>query len=108
MTELRPAARRLVAGWVLVVVPLLTFGFGWLLWHLPDIVRKTWAALEVQADQLARAWQAVDVAVVLLSAISMVCSCCRCSGLAVLFWRLAISGSCVHRMARVERVGRDK
>ena len=36
VAELRPAARRLVAGWVLVVVPLLAFGFGWLLWHLPD------------------------------------------------------------------------
>ena len=49
VTELRPAARRLVAGWVLVVVPLLTVGLGWLLWHLPAIVEQTWAALQVQA-----------------------------------------------------------
>ncbi len=41
---------------MLVVVPLLTLGFGWLLWHLPVIVQQTWAALQVQADQLAKAW----------------------------------------------------
>jgi putative peptide zinc metalloprotease protein len=101
VAELRPAARRLVAGWVLVVVPLLAFGFGWLLWHLPEIVRNTWAALEVQADQLVGAWQSADVAVVLLSAISTVLLVLPLLGLAVLFWRLAmLLGHAVHRMTR--------
>ena len=31
VTELRPRTRRVVTGWVLVVVPTLAIGFGWLL-----------------------------------------------------------------------------
>jgi putative peptide zinc metalloprotease protein len=104
VTELRPAARRLVAGWVLVVVPLLAFSFGWLLWHLPVIVRNTWAALGVQTDQLVQAWQAAEVAVVLLSVISMVLLVLPLLGIAVLLWRLAtLLGRSVLRMARPEQ-----
>jgi putative peptide zinc metalloprotease protein len=91
VTELRPAARRLVAGWVLVVVPLLTAGLGWLLWHLPAIVEQSWAALQVQADQAVRAWQARDVAVVVLSVISVALLVLPLLGLAVLFWRMVAS-----------------
>ena len=100
MTELRPGARRLVAGWVLVVVPLLTLGFGWLLWHLPVIVQQTWAALQVQADQLAKAWHARDVAVVALSVISVALLVLPLLGIVVLFWRMTVSlGRALERLA---------
>jgi putative peptide zinc metalloprotease protein len=90
VAELRPYARRLVVGWVLVVVPLLTFAFGWLLWHLPLIVERTWTALGVQADQIGRAWGDRDVAVVVLSAISVALLALPLLGLAVLFGRLTM------------------
>ena len=100
VTELRPGARRLVAGWVLVVVPLLTLGFGWLLWHLPVIVQQTWAALQVQADQLAKAWHARDVAVVALSVISVALLVLPLLGIVVLFWRMTVSlGRALERLA---------
>ncbi|HET7725667.1 MAG TPA: hypothetical protein VFK68_13595, partial [Propionibacteriaceae bacterium] len=38
VVELRPSARRTVVAWVLVVVPLLTFAFGWLIWTLPFFI----------------------------------------------------------------------
>ena len=102
VTELRPADRRLVAvaGWVLVVVPLLTVGLGWLLWHLPVIVQEIWAALQVQADELAGAWQARDVAVVALSVISMALLVLPLLGIVVLFSRMAVSlGRALERLA---------
>jgi putative peptide zinc metalloprotease protein len=86
--ELRPAARRLVIGWVLLVVPTLTFGMGWLLWHLPVVVRRTATALEVQADQVRAAWASGDVVTLVLSAISVTMLVLPLLGIGVLFWRL--------------------
>ena len=89
VAELRPYARRLVVGWVLVVVPLLTFGFGWLAWNLPLIVDRTWDAIGVQTDQIDRAWGAGDVSVVILSSLSVALLALPLLGLAVLVSRLA-------------------
>lgn len=91
VAELRPAARRLVVGWVLVVVPTLTLGLGWLFWHLPLIVRRTAAAVGVQGDQLTTAWTAGELAVVALSAISVALLVLPLVGIAVLIGRLATS-----------------
>jgi putative peptide zinc metalloprotease protein len=90
VAELRPGARRLVATWVLLVVPLLAFGFGWLLWHLPVIIESTSTAMRVQTDQLVAAWQDGQVATVSISAISLALLVLPLLGLAVLFWRLAV------------------
>jgi putative peptide zinc metalloprotease protein len=89
VAELRPAARRLVVGWVVVVVPTLTLGFGWLLWQLPVVVRQTVSALGVQGDQLQSAWSAGQVAVVGLSVISIALLVLPLLGIAVLLSRLA-------------------
>src|SRR6185437_4783396 len=43
--QLRPATRRLVTTWVLLVVPMLAFAFGWMLYHLPYLMRRTVSAL---------------------------------------------------------------
>jgi putative peptide zinc metalloprotease protein len=86
--ELRPAARRLVIGWVLVVVPTLALGMGWLLWHLPVVVRRTATALGIQADQVRAAWASGDVVTLVLSAISVTMLVLPVLGIGVLFWRL--------------------
>ena len=44
--DLKPAARRLVTGWVLVVVPVLAFVIGWMLWTLPEILASARIGLE--------------------------------------------------------------
>ena len=105
VTELRPAARRLVVGWVLVVVPTLTLGFGWLLWQLPVVVRQTVTALGVQADQLASAWNAGEVAVVGLSVISVALLVLPLLGIAVLFWRLGVTLAAAGARLRKPRPG---
>jgi putative peptide zinc metalloprotease protein len=88
VAELRPVARRLVLGWVLLVVPTLTYAFGWLLWHLPVIVTETIRAGEVQVAQLRAAWTDGDVTVVLLSVISLVFLVLPLVGVAVVLSRL--------------------
>jgi putative peptide zinc metalloprotease protein len=99
--ELRPAARRLVIGWVLVVVPTLTVGMGWLLWHLPVIVRRTATALGIQADQVREAWASWDFLTLVLSAISVTLLVLPILGIGVLFWRLvATLGAAAVRLLR--------
>lgn len=70
--ELKPAARRIVVAWVLLVVPLLTAAFGWLLYALPVIVRQTVDAITREARAAAVAWHTADVATIVLAAVSIV------------------------------------
>ncbi|MGZ5416762.1 MAG: MinD/ParA family ATP-binding protein [Nocardioides sp.] len=91
VSELRPLARRLVLGWVLLVVPTLAVAFGWLLWHLPVMVTETILAGEVQVAQLRAAWTDGDVTVVLLSLISLVFLVLPLMGVAIVLARLAWS-----------------
>ncbi|MGZ4579476.1 MAG: MinD/ParA family ATP-binding protein [Nocardioidaceae bacterium] len=88
VTEISPGARRVVIGWVLVVVPTLLLGLGWLLWSLPAMTARTWAAAVVQGDQLAGAWGDGRFAVVALSVVSLVMLVLPLLGVVVLFWRL--------------------
>jgi len=89
VAEMRPLARRLVLGWVLLVVPTLALAFGWLLWHLPVMVTETSRAGDVQLAQLQAAWADGDVAVVLLSVISLVFLVLPLLGVAIVLSRLA-------------------
>jgi putative peptide zinc metalloprotease protein len=77
-----------VLGWVLLVVPTLALAFGWLLWHLPVMVTETVLAAEVQLAQLRSAWASGDVAVVLLSVISLVFLALPLLGVAIVLSRL--------------------
>jgi putative peptide zinc metalloprotease protein len=49
ITGLRRRARIVVTGWVLCVIPLLTFSIGYLLLHLPAINRALWRSASRQA-----------------------------------------------------------
>lgn len=91
VAELRPAARRLVVAWVVLVVPTLALAFGWLLWHLPAMVTETVQAGAVQVEQLRDAWADGVVVVVVLSVISLVFLVLPLAGVAVVLSRLAWS-----------------
>ncbi len=61
VAELRPAARRIITVWVLLVVPLLVGGLVWIVWNLPTIVGSTVSAIHDQAQLAVTGWQAGDI-----------------------------------------------
>ena len=91
VAELRPLARRLVLAWVLLVTPTLALAFGWLLWHLPEMVSQTIDAGGVQVAQLRAAWSAGDVAVAVLSVTSLIFLVLPLAGVAIVLTRLVWS-----------------
>jgi putative peptide zinc metalloprotease protein len=52
---LRRSARIVVTGWVLCVIPLLTFTLGYMLLHLPRIDRALWGSARIQAHLVSAA-----------------------------------------------------
>ncbi len=52
---LRRGARIVVTGWVLCVIPLLTFSLGYLLLYLPQVNRALWRSASWQAHLMAAA-----------------------------------------------------
>jgi putative peptide zinc metalloprotease protein len=88
ITELKPAARRIVTVWVLAVVPLLTIGMVVTLWMLPVIVPRTITAITVHAEAAAAAWKTADAAGVAFSALSILFLALPLLGLAVVLTRL--------------------
>jgi putative peptide zinc metalloprotease protein len=74
---LRRRARIMVTGWVLCVIPLLTFIIGYLLLHLPQVNRALWRSASLQAHLMTAAVaghryamatvDAIDVALLTLS-----------------------------------------
>ena len=92
VAELRPAARRIVTGWVIIVVPLLIVSFGWLLWGLPIILKQTSMAITEHARSAALAFQSGQPAEFLLSALSILLLVLPLAGLVVVIERLTVDG----------------
>jgi putative peptide zinc metalloprotease protein len=90
--ELRPRARRLVAGWVFVVVPTLAIGFGWLLYHLPFILQHTVSAITAQGQAIAESWDAHQLSPIILGAVSIILLMLPMLGLLLLARSVAILG----------------
>ena len=77
VTGLRRRARIVVTTWVLCVIPLLAFGLGYLVLHLPALDRALWRSASLQAHLMTAAAaghryatavvDAVDIALVTLS-----------------------------------------
>lgn len=86
--ELKPFARRLVTGWVLVVVPTLTFLAGWAIWNLPSFVERGRAGLQIQQAAFAAAWDGHDWPMLALAAFSVLLILLPLVGMAVLLWKL--------------------
>ena len=55
VTGLRRGTRIVVTGWVLCVIPLLTFMLGYLLLYLPQVNRALWRSASLQAQLMSAA-----------------------------------------------------
>jgi putative peptide zinc metalloprotease protein len=55
VTGLRRSARIVVTAWVLCVIPLLTFGIGYLVLYLPAVNRGLWNSASLQAHLMTAA-----------------------------------------------------
>ena len=90
VVELRPYARRTVVVWVVLVVPLLAFCFGWILWTLPFFVDQLVQGMQQQWTVVTLALPAREFALVAVALVSMVLLALPAIGLIVLFWRLVM------------------
>ena len=89
VTGLRRRTRIVVTGWVLCVIPLLTFMLGYLLLYLPQVNRALWRSASLQAHLMTAAVAghryavaAVDAIGVALVALSLAGSLYIVTGLA--------------------------
>jgi putative peptide zinc metalloprotease protein len=89
LAQLRPGARRIVLGWVLVVTPLLAAVTGWLLYNLPSLLRRTVHAIGNEASSIAAAGLH-DPATVVLGAVSVVFLAVPPLGLALLATQIGV------------------
>lgn len=88
VAELRPRSRRLVTGWVLVVLPLLAVTGVWLVVSTPALVATTWQALRLHALGLDAALAAGRPAAAAFAVLSMTLLVLPLLGLALLAGRL--------------------
>ena len=106
VTELRPYARRFVAAWVLVVVPLLTGVLLWTLWNLPEFVARAREGIRLQQSVFDVAWQLRDWPAMALAVISIALILVPLVGIAVMLWRLAASATTLVRTRMAARARR--
>jgi putative peptide zinc metalloprotease protein len=90
VSELRPAARRIVTAWVVLVVPTLLAGFGWLAYSSPYLIRKTVTGVRTQSEEIRTAWHSHDFAPLALAAISIVLLVLPMLGLLILVQRAVV------------------
>lgn len=88
VAELRPAARRIVTAWVLIVIPLLVAALLWTLWMLPVILTRTADAIAMHAANAAAAWSAARPADLALAVLAVILLALPIAGLAILLARL--------------------
>jgi putative peptide zinc metalloprotease protein len=68
---LRPIVRVAVTVWVLTVIPLLLVILGWVLLRFPQLLDETWAGLQREWATLTAAVASVDIALALVSLVSL-------------------------------------
>jgi putative peptide zinc metalloprotease protein len=108
ITGLRRHARIIVTGWVLCVIPLLTFFLGYLLLRFPQINRALWRSGSLQAHLMSTAvaghhyaMAAVDAISIALLALSLAGSFYIVTGLARRLAALGLRWSAGHPARRL-------
>ena len=105
--QLRPYARVVVTGWVLVVVPLLVGGLVFATVRLPVLLETTWRAIEADWASLQSARHAGSPTGVLLGGVAIVLLGLPMVGLLLLYQNLARTGVRTARgLARRHHQGR--
>lgn len=90
VTEMKPAARWIVTGWVVTVVPTLIFMMGWMLVSLPVIIERSVLAVVYHAGLAGKALAAGAPVEFILAALSIFMVCLPLLGLAVFFQKLGV------------------
>jgi putative peptide zinc metalloprotease protein len=90
--QLRPYARAVVTGWVLVVVPLLVGGLVLVTVRLPVLLETTWRAIVADWASLQSAREAGSPSGMLLAAVAIVLLALPMVGLLLLYQNLAWTG----------------
>ena len=90
--QLRPYARAVLTGWVLIVVPLLVGGLVLATVRLPTLLETTWHAIDADWASLQSARRAGSASGVLLAAIAIVVLALPMVGLVLLYENLARTG----------------
>ncbi|MET1059066.1 MAG: hypothetical protein ABWX84_05690 [Nocardioides sp.] len=87
-TALKPWARLVVTGWVLMVVPLLAFALFTMVVTLPRVLATAWVSLRAQTDLLTAYWSHGDVIAVLARMIAVLALVLPIAGIAYILTRL--------------------
>jgi putative peptide zinc metalloprotease protein len=103
VTELRRGARRLVTGWVLVVVPLLTAVVAWAVWNLPELLARGREGIRLQQLVFEVAREQGDWAAMALAVVSIALLLLPLMGIAVVLWRLVTSMTALARRRAAAR-----
>ena len=91
VAELRPAARRIITVWVLLVVPVLVGGLVWIVWNLPAIVSSTVSAIQDQTQLAVTGWAAGDIPSVAFAVLSTLLLAIPIIGFVAIVPRLVMS-----------------
>jgi hypothetical protein len=91
VAELRPAARRIITVWVLLVVPVLVGGLVWIVWNLPAIVSSTVSAIQDQTQLAVTGWSAGDIPSVAFAVLSSLLLAIPIIGFVAILPRLVMS-----------------
>jgi putative peptide zinc metalloprotease protein len=102
-TVLKPWARTVVTGWVLVVVPVLAFSLFTMVLALPRIVGTAWASAGKQTTLMDRAWGDADFLEAAARLVAVVAVAFPILAIAVILFRL---GRSVTRSAWKRTAGR--
>ncbi|MCW2736978.1 MinD/ParA family protein [Nocardioides sp.] len=110
VSELRPAARRLVTAWVLMVVPVLSAAVVWFVWVLPEFVRRGREGIGLQQLVFDLAWQRRDWPAMALAVVSIALLLVPLAGIAVVLWRLVATLTDVvrRRVAALVRIQEER
>ncbi len=90
VSRLRARTRTVVTIWVLVTVPALIAGFGFMVWRMPDYVRSVWQRAGQLADQARELAGAGQVGAALVAVVSIVMITLPVVGIALLLGRTAL------------------
>ena len=87
-TALKPWARLVVTGWVLMVVPMLAIAMFSMVITLPRVLATAWVSLGAQTDLLGDYWSHGDVVAVLARMIAILALVLPIAGIAYILTRL--------------------